>query len=1100
MFEQVPSKISGINFLNKVENTEELNIFKYRNFFNGGGVALGDINNDGLTDVFLTANMGDNKLYLNKGDFQFEDITEKSGTKGTKAWSTGVVMVDINADGWLDIYVCNAGYFKGDDHRNELFINNHDLTFTEKAADYNLDESGYTTHAAFFDYDLDGDLDCYILNNSFMPVNTLNYSNNREMYAKDWPVADFLKGGGDKLLRNDAIPPSGGTKGGFTDVSKEAGIFGSLIGFGLGVTVGDVNGDRWPDLYISNDFFERDYLYINTPLQGGKGGERTFKEEIEDWTEHLSQASMGADMADINNDGFPEIFTTEMLPGDETRLKSLTMFENYNVYQLKLDRGFYHQYMQNCLQLNNKDKTFSEIAHFSGVAASDWSWGALMFDMDNDGYRDIYVCNGIFRDVIDQDFIDFFANDVMQKMALTGKKEEMGKVVENMPSVPIANKAFRNRGDLTFEDAGAKWGFSTPTFSNGAAYADLDNDGDLDLVVNNVNQEALVYQNHANEKLKNHFLSIQLKGKGQNTFAIGSMVNVYRGGEQLNFQLVPSRGFQSSVDYKMVFGLGQLTAIDSLVVIWPDRTESVLLNPPSDTTLFVDWAQATDTVAGNLYDFSPKEKRILEEVPSSFAEHQEDGYVDFYNEGLSFRMVSREGPRGAVADVNGDGRDDIFIGGAKGQPGQLYLQNAAGGFTQSDRPTFDRDSTYEDTAASFFDADGDGDQDLFVGSGGNQEPPNSRFMADRLYINDGKGHFTVDEKALSSNGMNTAVAIPLDYDGDGDLDLFVGSRCVPGVYGTPARHFLYENNGKGQFQDVVKSRCPDLLRLGMVTDATLTNLIGDAAPELVIVGEWRNPMVFEVKNGLHLTKIDLRDYSGWWYAVKAADLDGDGDQDLVLGNRGENFYFTASKEKPAKLWVGDFDSNGMLEKIMTRSIGGKDMPIPMKKELTAQLPGLKKENLRHSEYAKKSIQELIPAEALKQAVVMQANYFQSAVAINEGNGKFKIMPLPKEVQFSCVNTIEITDLNGDGQPDLVLGGNDAGFMPQFSKLDASFGHVLLNRGGGDFEWVENRASGFFVRGDVKQVLEIKAKNGKHLVVLINGKKPRMFSFVKQPNN
>lgn len=1081
LFKQLSANQTGISFVNKVENTERMNIFSYRNFYNGGGVALGDINNDGFADAYLTANMGDNKLYLNKGNLQFEDITEKAGVKGDKAWSTGVVMVDINADGWLDIYVCNAGYFEGDDQENELFINNQDGTFTEKAAEYGLNENGYTTHAAFFDYDLDGDLDCYILNNSFMPVNTLDYANNREMYAKDWPVEDFLKGGGDKLLRND--------NGKFLDVTKSAGIYGSLIGFGLGVTVGDVNGDRWPDLYISNDFYERDYLYINQ--QNG-----SFKEEIENWTEHLSLASMGADMADINNDGFPEIFTTEMLPGDETRLKTLTLFENYNIYQLKLDRGFYHQYMQNCLHLNNKDRTFSEIAHFAGVAATDWSWGALMFDMDNDGLRDIYVCNGIYQDVIDQDFMDFFANDVMQKMALTGKKEELGKVTEKMPSVPIPNKAFRNRGDLSFEDVGDKWGFSTPTFSNGAAYSDLDNDGDLDLVVNNVNQEALVYQNQSTETLKNHHLTVQLKGKGNNTYAVGSMVSVYRGNEQLNFQLVPSRGFQSSVDYKMVFGLGQNSSIDSLVVIWPDLTKSVLVKPTADATLLIDWGEASSKVSGNLYDIANSADRFFENMDNPFDPHKENsGFIDFYNEGLSFRMLSREGPKAGQADVNGDGREDLFIGGAMRQAGQLYLQNASGNFAKVNVAAFKQDSMYEDTAVRFFDADGDGDQDLFVGSGGNHQQPNTRWMSDRLYFNDGKGQFTLNPKALPANGMNTAVAVPLDFDGDGDLDLFVGSRSVPQIYGTPARHYLFENDGKGQFKDVVKTKCPDLLRLGMVTDATLANLVGDAAPELIIVGEWRNPMVFEVKNGLRLVKSNLSDYSGWWYAVQAADLDGDGDQDLVLGNRGENFYFTGSKEKPCKLWVGDFDNNGMLEKIMTRNIDGKDMPIAMKKELTSQLPGLKKENLRHSEYAKKSIQALLPAETLEKAAIMEANYFKSAVAINVGNGNFTMKALPKEVQFSCVNAILVTDLNADKLPDLVLAGNDAGFMPQFSKLDASFGHVLLNKGKGEFERVENPRSGFMVKGNVKQLALLSIGNQKRLLALMNGSQPWLFNFL-----
>ncbi|MCG2462746.1 VCBS repeat-containing protein [Flavobacteriaceae bacterium F89] len=1073
-FSLLDKETTGIDFVNKIENKKDFNIFTYRNFYNGGGVAIGDINNDGLPDIYLTSNFGKNKLYLNKGNLKFEDISTSSHAEGNRAWSTGVVMVDLNADGFLDIYVCNAGNIKGDNQKNELFINNGDLTFTEKAEDYNLADSGFTTHAAFFDYDNDGDLDAYILNNSFIPVNSLNFSNKRELRAKDWDVPEVLKGGGDKLLRND--------NGKFVDVSENAGIYGSLIGFGLGVTVGDVNGDFFPDIYVSNDFYERDYLYINQ-----KNG--TFKEEVEDWTAHTSLASMGADMQDINNDGKPDIYVTDMLPENDARLKNTTQFESYDVYQRKLNLDFHHQFMQNSLQLNTGNNGFSEIANYGGVSKTDWSWGALLFDMDNDGYKDIYVCNGIYHDLTNQDFIDFFANDIIQKMMISGKMEEKDSIINKMPSNPIPNYAFRNNQDLTFTDRTDDWGFNIPSFSNGAAYGDLDNDGDLDLIVNNVNQQAFIFRNNTQETDPKNYLKINFKGEGNNTFGVGAIAELYIEDQIIRQELIPTRGFQSSTEYTLTVGLGDTEEVDSIAVHWPDQTQQTLKRVKVNRTITFDQKDAKSTPKLQ----SKGKKPLLREVAETMERHKEDVHVDFNYEGLISKMLSREGPAMAVGDVNKDGNEDVFVGGGKGQPGKVYTQTGQGKLRELKQGIFQADASMEDTAAAFFDADGDGDLDLLVSTGGNDPDDNANYN-NRLYFNDGRGEFT-EKSLLPTTQQNVSTIAVADFDRDGDMDVFIGSRSVPGIYGINPKHLLLENMGDATFKDVTESKAYDIQDVGMITSAKWADVDGDKKEDLVVVGDWMAPMVFK-NNGkrLHLEKTSLDSLTGWWNTVEIADVDGDGDLDLILGNQGDNMPYGASAEKPMKLFVNDFDNNGTIEQITTRNINGKDVPIPLKAELTSQISSLKKQSLRNSEYAKKSIDDLFDADVLRRSIVKSAVESKSVIALNNGNNQFTVLALPAQVQFSCVCGISCSDVDKDGNMDLLLGGNNYGFKPQFSQLDSNYGSVLLGDGKGGFNWVPYSASGFFVKGEVKHIRRLYNKNGKDIFIAVrNNDAPKIFA-------
>jgi len=983
---------TGIDFVNKVENQKNFNIFKYRNLYNGGGVALGDVNNDGLVDIYLTGNMEPNKLYLNKGDFKFEDISKQAGIEGSKPWSTGVVMVDINSDGLLDIYVSNAGNLEGNNHDNDLYVNNGDLTFTEKAAEYNLAETGFSTHASFFDYDKDGDLDAYILNNSNIPVSSLGYAEQREVRAQDWDgVPHIFRGVGDMLLRND--------NGKFVDVSKEAGIYGSLIGFGLGVLVTDINKDLYPDIYVSNDFYERDYLYINQ-----KDG--TFSEEIKEWTSHLSLSAMGIDVGDINNDGHNDIFITDMLPEADQRVKSVMEFEGYTVFDLKREKDFYQQYIQNTLQLNNGNGSFSEVAYYSGVDATDWSWAGLLFDMDNDGLKDIFITNGINHDLTDLDFVDFFANEIIQKMALTGRKESIDSIINKMPIKPQPNYAYKNNGDITFDNANKEWGFDMPTRSNGAAYGDLDNDGDLDLVINNVNTETFIYRNNTETMKKNNFTT-------------------------------------------------------------------------------------------ELYTPAKKEtkKTLLKEISrNNLVAHQENNHVDFDYEGLIYKKLSQEGPALAVGDVDGDGNEDVFIGGAKGQTGQLYLHKGNGRFATKKQNAFSDHSEYEDTTAAFFDADGDGDQDLMVGTGGN-DVREQRTYRPRLYINDGKGTFTKYQKSLPATFKNTATISPIDFDEDGDIDVFIGSRSVVGVYGINPDHLFLENQGDGTFVDATERLGYDLKDAGMITGSIWADIDGDAKKDLITVSEWDTPKVYK-NSGRRLSKINtsLDSLYGWWNAIEVGDLDNDGDQDLILGNQGANLHYKPKAGQPMKMWVNDFDNNGAIEQIVTQNYEGGDYPIHQKKELTGQLVSLKKQNLKASDYAKRTINELFPEEVINSAIVKKAAISESVIAINEGGGKFTIKILPQRVQFSCVCGITCTDVNQDGNLDLIMAGNNYEFKPQFSRLDASYGNVLLGNGKLNFEWQNYDDSGFFVKGEVKHLKELKDKNGKRfLIATVNDNEPKIFA-------
>jgi hypothetical protein len=1071
---------TGIDFNNKVVDNDTINILNYRNFYNGGGVAVGDLNNDGLPDVFFTANQGANKLYVNKGNFKFEDISAKAGFIDKKQFSTGVVLVDINNDGWLDIYVSNAGSMDDEKTRaNQLFINNHDLTFTDKAVEYGLANTGYTTQATFFDYDMDGDLDCFMINNSPIPVNSLGYPKQRDLLAKDWKVPENMKGGGDHLFRND--------NGHFVEVTKQAGIHGSLMSFGLGISIGDINGDHYPDIYVSNDFFERDYLYINQ-----KNG--TFKDQLDTLLSHTSFASMGADIGDINNDGYPDIFTTDMLPADDYRLKTTLSFDDIDQYRLKERNDFHHQFLQNTLQLNTKHNKFIDIANYSGVNASEWSWGALMFDADNDGYNDIYICNGIYRDLTNQDFLDFDANEIKEKMIQSGRKN-LTDLVSKIPSIAVPNKMFRNGGNLKFEDKSNDWGFTQNSFSNGAAYVDLDNDGDLDLVINNVNEPALIYKNLTIEKKLNHYIAFKLQGAEHNSFAIGTKLVAYVGGQTISRELIPSRGFQSSVDYKIIMGLGKNTKIDSLIVYWPNNTSQKI-----NTALKIDAVNIIKQPSKNdMALLTTKQietenliKPLLTKQSIVFDKHKQPDYTDFYAERGIPEMLSHAGPKAAVGDVNGDGMEDVFVAGTSEQVGQLYIQTKSG-FQKKEIADLKLFSNFEDSETSLVDVDGDGDLDLFIAPAGNNASIASRELQLRLFINDGKGNFKISTSAFPLNQDNIGAVVWYDFDNDGHLDLFTGASCVTKIYGLNPKSHLYLNDGKGHFRDLPKNKLAGLDEVGMVRAASITDVGNRKQPALIVVGEWMSPHLYSFKNGgLEEIKSNLSALNGWWSAVASVDVNKDGKPDLILGNIGENFNLHPTANAPLKLFVTDFDGNGSVDKIMTKTYEGKDVPVFMKRDLQDQIPSLKKNALHHNEYAQKSVNDLFNKETISKALVKEVNFVSTIVAINKGGGQYEIKIMSPLVQFSSVHSIISIDINKDGNPDLIMGGNDFYFQPQLGRLDANQGLVLLGDGKGNFTPLSSDKSGLNFTGMMRDIQKINYQQKENVLFLQNDLSPVLY--------